>query len=235
MTLSRGSYDVSNYFYKDTALAISALPVTVACWVYPTTDLNTEGYCVSISDGTNNNCIALGLDEFSTDSTYGFVRGAGSTIQEPRSQSSVIQYNAWQHIALVVKNASYVTAYHNGTAGTAVTTTTGSLASCAYNYVGVRRLAAVAKPLAGYIAYIGVWTAELSGSEISQLAAGAYPSSIQSGSLVRYWDCQEGTNSSLIDSSSNLEHLAMMNNVPSQSTGPSMGGTAAYYDVLVNL
>lgn len=155
----------------------SAMPFTFAGWVKPSGDVTTEQGLMFLSGGANSgwwieifngNIIAMTSD------------GANWVFS-----TKAIQPNRWSHFAGVFTSTTSRTAYVDGVAGTAETT---SRTPASATLLGTGVYSDSSSPgnpsLKVQLVDLGYWGTGLSQSEIRQLALGAPSFSVQAGKLV---------------------------------------------------
>jgi len=216
--MSRGVYSTSNYFSVASGPS-NSLPMTLAVWVYPTSDSATDVHALCVSADTNNDMISMGIEQnIAGNPAYVMHRGAGSTIREI-FVGSVLQ-DQWSHICAVINSASSRKLYLNGTPSAENTDATGALATLVRTSLGIRKLLAYAKPFPGYVAHAAIWSGiALTDGEIKFLANGGNPLELHSANLVRYWKVNEATGN-LADSSGNGITLPQVGTVADGGTNP---------------
>ena len=99
---------------------------TAECWIYP-----TAGDITLMALNTNPSATAAVRVSLNANGTIGLLSSTnGSTFAINATSGNVLNYNAWQHFA-VVRNGGNIIVYHNGTAvitSTAVSATTALMA-----------------------------------------------------------------------------------------------------------
>jgi hypothetical protein len=162
---------------------VTAEPLTLACWVRPTTTPTTH-VPVSVSNVTTNarfmlvlvasNFQALRIDDASANVTA-------------QSASGTNTAGVWLHGAAVFNpSGGSVIAYRNGIAGSALTNP-GTTLTVNRMLIGARLASGSAGAFTnGDIAEVGVWSAALSADEIASLSTG-FPCRLVRPSALRFY------------------------------------------------
>jgi hypothetical protein len=180
--MARDFDDVDDYLEYAGAVR-TALPVTMACWIYP--DLVGGDVPISLSTAGASNSISLQI------TVAGVLHARSSTtaaVVNAADTTATVSAATWAHVAGVFTSTTSRTAYING--ANAVTDTTlnnPSAASFNTTNIGCRYEAARANFFGGAIAEAGVWSVALTAAELLSLAKGVSPLSIRPQSLVSYW------------------------------------------------
>ena len=159
---------------------VSSFPLTMACWVRPTTVSANQALMSIHSKAANANRHIL------TITSVGRLSGiSGATATATCANSPVV--DVWQHAAFVVSSVSSRSIFLN--ASGKVTNTTSSTpaglveTSIGSSFNGTSRFAY----MSGLIAIPAIWNVALTDAEILQLAQGAAPQTIRPQNLVAYW------------------------------------------------
>lgn len=180
--MSRDFDDVDDYLEYAGAVR-NALPVTMACWIYP--DLASADAVMSLSTAGALNSISMqittaGVLRVRSSTTAGTVNSADTT--------ATVSAATWAHIAGVFASTTSRTAYIDG--GNAVSNGTSnnpSAASFNTTNIGCRYETTRASFWGGALAEAGIWSAALTAAEIASLSRGVSPLSIRPQSLLAYW------------------------------------------------
>jgi len=165
------------------AAAVTAAPLTLACWVNPDTVSGNDAL-VEVNDAGTNNVFLLYL---AAGVINAFTSEAGSFSQA--SAGTALGTNAWSHAAGVFASATSRVAYKNGVAGTENTTSrvpTGIAQTRLGSQVGTNFMD-------GKLAEVGIWAGALNADEIAALAKGFSPQHIRPSALVGYYPLIRGT------------------------------------------
>lgn len=201
---------------------LSALSVTIFCWIKPTS--SSTSYMVG------------GIGDLTTTATdelmiYADGAGAGSKVKaisrdsaSTAAASTTAIATSWQPAMAVFTSTTSRTIYYAG--GAAVTDTAfnnPSFTNIDRIVVGVRGISDTLW-FSGEIAHFALWSSALTQGNFDSLAAGAVPDTISSGTLVDYWSLatqaatQTGVNGLVLTAS----------NTSQGSTDPSVGSTRSF-------
>jgi Concanavalin A-like lectin/glucanases superfamily len=163
-----------------TSAPVTGPPLTVACWVRPSSAANGTAVGLSRSDN-GNGYWALGADGSLIPF---FEQGANTGGSASTATAGVaLPTTSWSHLAGVCAAANSRTCYRNGVAGT--TLTTSLTTTCNQITIGDLRLQVTDLSFRnGLIGSVGVWNVALSAGEIVALSRGVNPRMIRPGSLV---------------------------------------------------
>lgn len=177
------SFDRASSQYLEYAGAVAAMPLTLACWVYPRDNTNRQ-VLMSIADNTSE---FRGLNLILAGNIAGDpVRADANDGSGIASTSTTYALNAWQHVCGVFAATSSRAVYLDG-GGKG--TNTGVAATGAPNRTSIGRLS---KTTPAYysdalIAVPAVWSVALSDDEVALLAAGLRSTMIRPEALVAFW------------------------------------------------
>lgn len=169
----------NDYLYASSA-PVTTTPCTIAGWVYPDELVSTFTLCCL--DYDSNNYRQVGID------SNGKVRARSrdsSTSATAFTSTTNTNLNEWKHIAGVFASATSRKAYLNG-GGKSENTTSATPTASANTKIGYTTGLSTSYA-SGKIAEVGIWNIALSDSEISALAAGADPRTIQPSYLQELW------------------------------------------------
>jgi hypothetical protein len=166
---------------------ISATPMTLACWVYPTATQNDRA-ALAVSDGvTHRNVLqhnTPGGNAQMAVVSFGF-SGLGNGASGS-SYGGETPNNVWTHIAGVFASSSSRTIYVGGISRSTNTDNCGSQNNFTEILIGARRNTSVGLQYTGNIADAAVWTVALTADEIASLAKGMTCDKVRPQSLVFY-------------------------------------------------
>jgi len=166
--------------YLSAGATVTALPFTLACWVFPTIQpLGTIGIALG-NNSPSANRVMLGLQDISATQYKAYVQTQANS---STSTATVTGINEWSHIAGVF-GTSTAEPFLNGTGGTTHSTSVFPVVS--ETLVGVRRNNTLAFYFQGRIAEVGIWNAALTAAEIASLAKGMTCDKVRPQSLVFY-------------------------------------------------
>lgn len=178
--MARNFVSGSGQFLENTSAVLTGTPLTMACWVKPSSLTNTPTF-MSLEKSTASTWHALAVDG------AGNVRARtfdGTTSTE--ANKAGVGTGTWQHVAGVWTSSTSRTAYYNGTAGTTDAT---SSAPSGINRTEIGQLLNGGAPvfrMDGDIAECGIWNISLSAADIASLAAGVSPLFVRPDALVFY-------------------------------------------------
>lgn len=159
------------------AAALTAAPMTMACW------FNGAGSGSRTLMSLDDNTADFFLLRLLTDGNISCLTGdSGSNANSDTTGGS--SNGAWNHAAGVWAAANSRTAYLNGAAASASTT---SVTPSAITQTQIGRLWAATQHMDGLIAEAAIWSVALDAAEIAGLAKGVCPLLIRPTSLVGYW------------------------------------------------
>ena len=158
--------------YLSAGATATALPFTMACWVYAPAD----ALCSAIAFGTGAgkaDRLILGLDV-----NKSFVQSGGTFSVSTNTYSA----NTWTHIAGTFRSGS-AQPWLGGTGGATISPT---MFTPTETIIGARRNNTIGVYFPGRLAEVGIWNAELTPAEIASLAKGMSCDKIRPQSLVFY-------------------------------------------------
>jgi len=170
----------------------TALPVTIAMWVYlPATPAATEAMFQFGLD-TDNFCEVQWRTDDKLRIRY---KDAGNN---RAADSSVLSTPAWYHIAAAYGDdlGDNATLYVNGSVD-GIATPLVSPSGMDTFAIGDRPAYSTAAPLTGRVADAGLWTALLDTSEVTALQTAA-PNRVDTANLVGYWPLRDGNDNDLV-------------------------------------
>jgi len=188
--MARGVYSTSNYLLYGGGI-ITATPLTIACWVYPTAFTGS----VALASLSSADAAPEGWD-IGLNSTSGavyatsFDGGTGTS-----GNTSGVTQNAWSHVAGVFVSATSRFAYKNGVSGAENATSSSPTNIVRTAIGGLIRSASPSNYYSAnedYIAEVGYWNVALTAADILQLAAGYSPLFVKPESLVAYYPLIRG-------------------------------------------
>lgn len=200
---------------------VTALPFTMAAWVYPVASV-TNGqiqYFFTIGDAANDSA-QLHIEGISGAWQAKAVIYADATGPAKQAVTAVAATaNAWNHYAGVF-TATDRSIYLNGANKV---TNSGALSGGTWNdsgiiVVGGANFDIAENPFDGRIGEAGIWNVALDDDEVAALGKGFSPLLIRPGSLVAYWPLF-GNDSPELDRSKNRYDLTLVN-TPTKADHP---------------
>jgi hypothetical protein len=174
------TFNGTNDSIEAASAPVTAVPLTIACWFYPTSSAGVAVVALGVSGGS---------DRFQMSCVPGSTPvGAASVQSGVASQSSfsgTASLNQWHHAAAVFASSTSRTAYFNGSAATANTTASTPTGINRLNISG-RYLTTLGAFFQGAIAEVGVWNAALNADEITSLSKGFPCRLVRPSALVFY-------------------------------------------------
>jgi hypothetical protein len=159
---------------------VTAVPLTISCWYYPTLNVGT----VLVAIGTSG-----GVDRFQIGSNPASAPASAAVVQGGTVGSATVSGTAslstWNHAAGVFSANNNRVAYWNGTAGTAETTSATPSGINRIN-LAARYIVTLGNFFTGGLAEVAIWNAALTAAEIAELAAGFNPRLIRPQSIVYF-------------------------------------------------
>lgn len=172
----------SSQQYSATAAPITALPCTIACWFRTQVPTGTTRTMVSLDTAAGSARVSLRLD--GTNALVAAQADAANTLVSGTVGTTLA--STWHHGAAVFTSNTSRTAYLDGVAGSANTTSNTFTAPNSVR-IGARVATGTAGDyMGGRVAEVGVWSAALTASEIQSLASGISPLMVRPQSLVFY-------------------------------------------------
>lgn len=159
---------------------VTAVPLTIACWFYPTSSAAAVVCSIGQSGAT---------DRFQLSSNPGGSALNATTVQSGVAQtatlSSSIPLNTWHHGAAVFSAINSRQSFLNGTGSTV---NTGSSTPSGINRLNISGAYApsLVAFFAGGLAEVAVWSAALTAEEIAAIAKGFNPRLIRPQSIVYF-------------------------------------------------
>ena len=177
------SFNGSSAYLEASSAAVTAEPLTMACWFNPA---NVTSSFAQMSIGTSGGSARWQM--LSAGATAGdpiqATSGASGGGASAASKNGILA-STWQHGAAVFPANNSRTAYLNGVAGT--TDTVGiTVSGVDRTIIGARYSTTIGLFFNGLVSDAAIWNVALNGSEIASLAYGTCPLFIRPESLVFY-------------------------------------------------
>lgn len=194
---------------KITGVSDSDDPSTMMCWVKLNADLNAPGFIITLQDSVSN-AIAMFVDTDGTSLYFvSFVTGTATAALA----SGSLTPDVWKHIAWTRNGTTahvYVDGVDQGTVNPAVTFTP--------EYILTYNVADGSGPVDATLAYVRLWEAELSQSQVQAERLSAVP--IVTADIIGDWSFASG---SLNDQSGNGNHFSTFAGTPIAAADPPLG------------
>jgi len=204
----------------------TGLPFTVSAWAYPDTTVSGTTACCSKREAifafnkTGNSDENLNMLYFAQDGSTQKFYHHGTGNNNYTGTSNTFESGQWYHIALIVDSSGNGKLYING--GQEATWSNGSNTSVnkfsiGQEYDGTGSTAT--DFFDGKIDEVAIWNVALSAADVTALynSGDGLKASADSGNydnssdLIGYWKFNEGTGSTLTDSTSNLNNGTLTN------------------------
>lgn len=173
--------DGADYLTSTSASTVTGPPLTLACWVNPST-LTGHDACIAVGSSGSNEAYALNLRATYKKVTMESRDSSGGSIAQAADD---YRADAWQHVAGVCTSSVSRQAFLDGVGGT-VSTTSRTPSSVDRIRIG-EWTSTWARPFDGDIAECAIWNVALSAGEIAAMSNGLSPILIRPESLVSYY------------------------------------------------
>lgn len=175
----------SKQYISGAGAPASGTPLTLAVMVYPTDNGTVSPTFFSLDKISGQQLFQLYRLQITDSPPLPLRAMAASGGTLPQASGGTISANSWNHAAGVYSSSTSRTAYANGTAGTANTTSVTPSGMDNVN-IGVRWYTTLAEYFQGRVAEAAIWSAALTAAEIVSLNKGFRPYRIRPQSLVFY-------------------------------------------------
>ena len=181
----------SNQYLSVASAPLTDYPFTMACWYkINSADLAINQTLLAIGSSTTNSRVAMTYNGGSTPRRAVQILSVSSSdvVSGTGQYEQTISSDTWNHAASVGNSSNIHTAYFNGLIGTSNVTTV-SVSGIDRTFIGARFnpvTSAVANPLGGQMAEVGIWNTTLTNAEIASLAKGMTCNLVRPQSLVFY-------------------------------------------------
>jgi hypothetical protein len=168
--------------YLSAVAPVTAVPVTIAAWFYPTASVN--GVIGYLGVASTQDRLQLSYRAAGTVQTY---TQSGASQFPSVESTATTPLNTWAHACAVFPSNSSRSIFLNG--GNSATSTSTIASQAAFNSANIfARTAAssVGGYFTGSIAEFGIWNAALTAAEIASLAKGMTCDKIRPQNLVFY-------------------------------------------------
>lgn len=185
-------FNGSNAYAMRTSRLLTAYAFSYFAWVKLDASANmTSGNYCAFSQGVSSsidNVFAFGVEDLGGDSDLDAAAWARSNVWNRAASTAAIADNVWMAFGGTWTSTTSRAAYVNGAdKGTDATGTTVNMGIQNRFGVGGRFRNTISGHWLGKQAHIAFWSVALTDGEHAALAAGALPSSIQSGNLLAYY------------------------------------------------
>lgn len=178
----------SSKYLRIASASITAAPLTMACWFYPTDFTNFQVLMSINNSGSSFNNFRLDFRGDAAGNKLSWLAwDAGAGPNGVDSTAGASGTSAWYHAAAVAASASSRTVYFNGgnSAANTVSVTPSGLND---TEIGAYRFGSSAPGsfFDGYMAEVAMWSAALTAAEVAKLASGVPCDQIRPANLVYY-------------------------------------------------
>lgn len=215
--MARTFVAASSHRLERTSAPVTAYPCTFAAWFKPVSIVDGAYHAIlSITKPPSGGSFLTLYQQNATVVAWatGSGAGAGATV-------SGVTAGAWHHGAAVFGSSTSRTAYLNGTAGSAETSSQPTISDMDTLVIGADHFsAAPAFFFNGDLAEVAIWNVALDAGELTALAKGFRPTMIRPASLVGYWPIT-GNESPELDRWTNRYDLTLTGS-PAKSDHPRL-------------
>ncbi len=198
----------------------TGLPFTVSAWAYPDTAVSGTTACCSKREAIfafNNSGANLNILFFAQDGSTQKFYHHGNADDSFTGSSNTFESGQWHHIIMVVDSSRNGKLYVNG--GQEATWSNDNNSSVNRFSIGQEWDGSASDFFDGKIDEVAVWNVALSAADVTSLynsgnglkASANSGNYDNSGDLVGYWKFNEGTGSTLTDSTSNSNNGTLTN------------------------
>lgn len=186
--MARGVFSATNYLLLSSGI-ITATPLTMSCWAYPTSSSTSEKTLMGIFYTAGAAALPDGwYIQINPGNTVKANTGDGVGTNGT-SSAGTVNLNAWNHISGVFTSTTNRNVYLNGTPATASTGSRVPSASPDKTAIGVRIEQNASVPTTSdadniYIAECAWWNAALTADDETSLSKGFSPLLIKPANLV---------------------------------------------------
>lgn len=176
------TFDGSNDFIELASAPATACPITIALWLNDTGTIGTTALC-AMGNSAGSSRVQLDTRATGDDIAAQAVNSGGST---GSALGGAVISGTWMHGAAVFTTDANRDVYLNGSH---INNNTTSIALSGFNNISLgSRFSGGSRGayFGGRLAHVAVWNIALSAGEISTLAGGAKPNTVQNGNLVFY-------------------------------------------------
>lgn len=163
---------------------ITATPLTLSAWIYPTNVASIAQTILAFTRKTTT--VEYFVVRINANNAVGAVSTNGASVAVA-SSSATLSNNTWQHACAVFASATDRRAFkdgaNKGTNATSVTPGTINTATLACNY----NSGSISNVFQGRIAFASAWNVALDDSEVAALGKGMSPLLIRPASIKAYW------------------------------------------------
>jgi hypothetical protein len=184
-TFARSFVAASSQELTHAAAALSAYPISMACW-FSSDSITANQALMSIgrSGAANSHITLRAAGAVASDPVQIVVQTGGGASNAVSATG--FKANTWTHAGGRTSQSSRF-AYYNGVPGTEQTTSR-AIPTLNITSVGSRYDNTAGDFMSGMIAWPAIWNVELDHADFALLAAGAHPATIRPENLVTPWD-----------------------------------------------
>ena len=174
--------DASSQYLSNANAVVTAVPCSMAAWVYKDDTTNT-GAVISIGASATvaHMTLRYNSSEDASAISRSVLAGANAAVSSGAGAN-----NVWTHVAAVFASSTSRAAYRDGgNKGTNATDTTPLLLD--RTHIGQEALSGGGNFFSGRIAEAAIWNIALSDADVADLAKGYCPLLVRPDGLVAYW------------------------------------------------
>lgn len=198
------TFDGADDTLYTSTLPVGALPFTILAWIKEPTLQSAADVVVNIGEsGGGNNYLRLNVNASNQVAATQDAAGAASS---STYTATAISADTWHCAVAVFTSDSSRTVYLDGNAAT-TQTTTRSTSWASIDRLNIGASGPLAADFNGLIGHVAVWDVALSAGNITSLAGGANPLTIDPTNLIAYWPLTADVNDVV-----GTNHLTVVNN-----------------------
>lgn len=182
MSISVTNGSSNNATYAGSLGTLTGHPLTISCWLYRTS-LTGNRTAVMYGDGGGSDNHSVSISSSSLGEAYATARNASTGVQAATASTAL--ESAWHHYAGVWANTSSRISYLDGSASSENTTALGTLNSFDALIIGQNHAGTL--NWVGHVGHLAIWKSVLTAGQITSLAGGANPQTIDASNLVAYY------------------------------------------------
>lgn len=174
--------DASSQHLNRTAAVLTAMPISMACWIYPDDGANI-GTVMSLDNSGANTRLSLVFRGDAGDVIFANSEVAGS---DQAASSTAVTLNAWNHAAVAFASSTSRAAWING-GGKGTNTNSSSPSGLNRTSIGRTSRSSIGQYFSGRVAEAAIWSVELADAEALILALGFEPPFVRPAALADHW------------------------------------------------
>jgi hypothetical protein len=224
MRLAHGGleFNGTTQYLVTTSPPVTDEPITVCAWARPDSTAGTSRYIFFVGTQTSASTDGEWMLRFTSTTTQARKLDDASVTNTGQRTTTVVAI-VWQHVCGVFAANNSIVAWHNGTGGTAGTT---SVADPTVNAAGIgarQHNTTTRGWFDGRLAHVAMWNVALTALEIGALASGVHPLCVRRDAVRSYMPLYEAVNPH--PDFAGL-HSWVPTNAPTVTTGPPVASGA---------